>query len=1297
MPRLMNSVYTRCSSSQHQRLLPWLLGLCLLLSACASHAAERPAFRSFSHERLERNVVSLNGTWALYWQALLDPELLAAALLSQDDAALPLEPWASGLPEPLRIQVPDFWSRYRQHSRFLTDQGQATYALRLRLPDNYDAYTQRTYGLALGIVDGAYRVWLHDGDSAQLLAARGFLDGHEAPEGIPRLEPFVSFRAANPDVLLVVHLRNDSAAPSGIVRSVTLGYEEQMKRWHSRSLISNSISLGSLLIIGIFFCAFFLLRPQDRATLLFALMCLGLAALQGLEFFRIGLSSPWTLALTVTLAWSVGLCFSGFLQTLFAPVVHVPRWLYGLAFTLFAATLLALLLPLVWYGVAQGLLNISIGLFAVYNSLGLAKALWYRQPYALLISISAFLFLLVIVTPLFTQNSLLLSALPLVTVVFAFDQSLIFIVRSAKAMNRVERVSLDLERSNATLEARVLERTARLSTLHRISQQLNRAKGDKEILQSVLSAFDDPDLGALLQYIDLDSHGQPEWLEVVALQIPQAPNNGRYHALGERYYIPDFASTRSWFDAPHHHQPILLHNIRNDLPADDPLREVLLAFEVEAAVIVPLSHAGRWVGLLYFIWSQPHSFDSYALQLYEALPSLIAPVVENQRLIARLEQKVAERTAELREKLRLVARFRALANATSDFIAYTDLEGKVLEINRAGLALLGYQDPDKRPQTLAAYTMFADSSPSPEQASKQNSEQDAAISESSEARSLAAQQKVLAIVFEQGIFTSEGLLRHRQGHNIPVSQVISRLDDDKGQAMGFGVIARDISSRKRDEALLQQAKDEAEAANRAKSLFLANMSHELRTPLNAILGFSQLLQRDSDLSDGQHEHLRIIMQSGEHLLDLINDVLEMSKIEVGRSEYHPTSFDLLHSLQDIEAMMHLRAERKGLYMQLFIDDDLPRYIESDARKLRQVLLNLLSNAIKFSDQGTISLHVSAQLLSADALEHLIQDGQHSRKAFKKLSGQHDSHALAHIFFSVQDQGRGIANDELPQLFQAFSQTSSGQQAQEGTGLGLSISRQFVQLMGGDIQVTSQLGQGSTFRFDILARVLPEAPQSPEISRRRVLGLRNTTEAPRILIVEDQAKSRLLLRRLLEAVGFSVREASNGQEGINAWQQWQPALIWMDMRMPVMDGYEATRYIKARDPQTCIIALTASAFESERQAILAVGCDDLLHKPFREEEIFACMAKHLGLQYCYQEDENSSSPASSQSPQLASAELLRSLPTPWQQALHQAATQADAEEIASLLGEIRHNYPQLAQALHELADDFRFDTIIAWTA
>ncbi|MGA9380500.1 MAG: PAS domain S-box protein [Phormidium sp.] len=490
-------------------------------------------------------------------------------------------------------------------------------------------------------------------------------------------------------------------------------------------------------------------------------------------------------------------------------------------------------------------------------------------------------------------------------------------------------------------------------------------------------------------------------------------------------------------------------------------------------------------------------------------------------------------------------------------------------------------------------------------------------------------------------------------------------------------IVRDITERKQVEEVLQKALAAAQAASISKSRFLSHMSHELRTPLNAILGFSQVMARSNSLSSEQQEQLKIINRSGEHLLNLINDILSMSKIEAGQVTVNENRFDLYQLLEDIEQMLCFKADAKGLQLIFERAANVPQYIETDESKLRQILINLLGNALKFTNEGSIYLRA-------------------------KLGNREQDKSL--IIFEVEDTGPGIAPEEISTMFDPFVQTETGRQSMQGTGLGLPISRQFVRLMGGDIIVQSQLGKGTIFTFDIRFKQVVAIPEKSSLTPKQVIGLQPNQPTYRILIVEDIAENRLLLVKLLKPLGFEVQEAVNGQEAIALWSTWQPHLIWMDMRMPIIDGYEATKQIKALQqqrltieniPKTVIIALTASAFEEEQSSIFSVGCDDLVCKPFQELELFEKMAQYLGVRYIYA-DKNQSASLNSATPKKLQIEDLKVMPTQWIEELHQAVLCVNDDIILELVKQIPETEAALANTLTDLVNNFRLDLILKLT-
>ena len=403
---------------------------------------------------------------------------------------------------------------------------------------------------------------------------------------------------------------------------------------------------------------------------------------------------------------------------------------------------------------------------------------------------------------------------------------------------------------------------------------------------------------------------------------------------------------------------------------------------------------------------------------------------------------------------------------------------------------------------------------------------------------------------------------------------------------------------------LIEAKQSADLANSAKSEFLAKMTHELRTPLNAILGFCQLLCRDTSTTESQRDTLNIINRSGEHLLDLINDVLEMSKIEAGQTEVRRDRFEVERLIRSVHEMLQLKAGEKGIELNLTVESTLPREAFSDRSKIRQILLNLLGNAVKFTEEGHVSLTVRSEAGKADELK---------------------------LHFAIEDTGRGIEAHELPTLFQKFRQTESGKLSHQGTGLGLAISKHFIELLGGKIEVRSVYGKGTVFEFFVVCEpAVDRSVPNPEAEAGRVLGIADGQPIPKILIVEDQPVNRVLLKRLLASVGFEIIEAENGKIAADNWQKWKPDLIFMDQDMPIMNGNEATRSIVASAGGASnappIVALTAYALEDTKRAAIDAGCRGFLTKPFKNSEIFALIANELGLRYVFSgEDQSAEEP------------------------------------------------------------------------
>lgn len=503
----------------------------------------------------------------------------------------------------------------------------------------------------------------------------------------------------------------------------------------------------------------------------------------------------------------------------------------------------------------------------------------------------------------------------------------------------------------------------------------------------------------------------------------------------------------------------------------------------------------------------------------------------------------------------------------------------------------------------------------------------------------------------------------------------------------FGTV-QDITERKLVEEALKEATEAAQAANRAKSIFLTNMSHELRTPLNAVLGFAQMLNRASNLTPQQRDYLATIQRSGDHLLTLINDILDMAKIEAGRATLNATSFSITRLLGELEALFGMRATQKQLHLQITCADDVPRFITTDEVKLRQVLINLLSNALKFTDAGSVTLRVSVAYPTPQ----------------QAADGNGIAVAHFHLHFEVADTGIGIPPEELPQIFEPFMQSRNTSHVHEGTGLGLAISRKFVHLMGGELQVQSKPGCGSIFTFTICVEHAVATNQEDDAPPpRRIIGLEPEQPVYRLLIVDDQPGNRHLLTSMLAMPGFALHEASNGEEAFYLWQRWQPDLIFMDLRMPGIDGIEATRRIKASAPEAppSIIAVTADLMEEQHTNLEAAGFAGVIHKPFQETIIYDVLQHHLRVAFLYApEDENphtgaaraDGSGANGYTPILTAAGLA-ALPPDLLATLEYNIILADFSQLQQIVGQIRTHDAAVADALAMYVDQFDYEQIL----
>lgn len=647
------------------------------------------------------------------------------------------------------------------------------------------------------------------------------------------------------------------------------------------------------------------------------------------------------------------------------------------------------------------------------------------------------------------------------------------------------------------------------------------------------------------------------------------------------------------------------------------------------------------------------------------------------RIKADLEQLVVARTSELQASEN---RLRVVIDTLPQYIFWKRRDSVYLGCNQKFAELAGLDSPaqiyGKTDYDLAWRTEEAD------------------FFQACDRRVMDSDQAELGIVEAQ--HQADGQKAWLETNKVP-------LHNPQGEVVGILITFHDITERKQaEESLqqlnieLQQAKEAAEGANQAKSEFLAHMSHELRTPLNAILGFSQLLQRQPNFSQTQREQLSTISDSGEHLLDLISDVLEFSKLEVGKAQLNASAFNLHELLDSLHSMLQLKAQNKGLVYTYNLQPELPQYIYTDERKLRQILLNLVGNAIKFTQTGSVTLNT--QVLKPS-----------SSPPNESLGCQE----TIQLQFQVIDTGVGIALADLEKIFQAFEQSRSGHNLSQGTGLGLPISRQFAQIMGGNLLVSSELGQGSTFVVTIAAGIVDAATMQPcSVKYRRVLGMMPEQAQHKILVVDDHQQSRESLVSFLKSIGLTdIEEARDGQEALEKTCQEQPDLIWMDLNMPKMDGWEVMRQIRARDLWPVIITLSANAFQEDETYAGIVGCDDFLSKPYRENEIISKLVQHLNIEFIYEDEQEPLEPKrehlherdeqgsyqtapSPLNPATAQIPLsLAPLSENWRQSLQQAAQGADHDRMLALLNDLPDGQRGLRTSLQRLINDFQYEILL----
>jgi PAS domain S-box-containing protein len=653
----------------------------------------------------------------------------------------------------------------------------------------------------------------------------------------------------------------------------------------------------------------------------------------------------------------------------------------------------------------------------------------------------------------------------------------------------------------------------------------------------------------------------------------------------------------------------------------------------------PLVSRGRTIGVLSLVTTKHRDFSAGEITFLQAICGAAAVSIDN----ALIHQDIQRRAEKLAGEIALQKQYAEnVVRSITDGVLTVDTENRIVSWNRGAQAITGYAAEEAVGHLCEELGLHFDA----------------------EGRTL-CQSEGCPIEEIRRTYLPVGArevsARHRDGRTLTVSISAAPLHDDKGEFQGVVMVFRDVS---RERELV----DGIQRADRAKSAFLASVSHEIRTPMNAIMGFTQLLLRDPSLTAGQRQYLETIGRSSEHLQTLIDDVLEMSKIEAGRVSVQSSTFNLRALVADLTGMFRLRTESKRLRFEVEVPDEVPESVVTDERKLRQILINLLGNAIKFTEQGHVLWRMRVE--STDAL------------AFR-------------LVVDVDDSGPGIAASDRERIFDPFEQAAAGVRV-GGTGLGLAISRQFARLLGGDLTVTSEVGRGSCFHVEIPLGQDDSERLHVEVPSRRVVGIKPTADPYRVLVVDDQPENRKVMSRMLEAVGFRIREANDGAEAVTSFAEWEPHAILMDMRMPKMGGAEAIRQIRAtaagRTP--FILAVSASAFDENRQQALAAGADDFLSKPFREADLLERLRAPLGVEYISADLPAPRAPGPTVVGSDGSANsTLAALPSSLREEIHTAAVHADYDRLMGLADQLAALDADGARLLRQTVERFDYQKLI----
>ncbi len=635
-------------------------------------------------------------------------------------------------------------------------------------------------------------------------------------------------------------------------------------------------------------------------------------------------------------------------------------------------------------------------------------------------------------------------------------------------------------------------------------------------------------------------------------------------------------------------------------------------------------------------------------------------------VLLKMGQKIESSVSELQETGRYLAE---LKHTSPDAVFVYSADGRITDMNQTAWKMFGYEDhpqvlvQDFIDQNLEILPVISHQMLLEKLDEKKEIFEWTALNSSQEEFPVLIRLRNFEVGGKKHLLTFVTDITEQKKNEERLKQFTEQLESMVGE--------RTVELEKVNRFLTAE-KDKAESSNRAKSVFLANMSHELRTPLNSILGFSQLVGKSEQIGEQGREYLEIISRNGKHLLMLINQILDLSKIEAQNLQIKNTTFNFINLLHDLEKQFTLKAAHKPIDIRFQLDTGLPVFVDADETKLRQILNNLLGNALKYTRKGEIKTVVTVCPSESDGM----------------ITHQ------AQIQFQVSDTGVGIASKDQEQIFEVFTQSSDESGYNEGTGLGLAICKRFVELMGGNISLSSRPGKGSVFSFQLRLQVVDSADLVHPHSQR-VIGIKPDSKQQRVLVADDNSDNRLLLLSIMKNVGLEIKEVKNGKEALESWRAWKPHLIFMDIRMPVMNGFQVIQRIRDEEPEkeTNIIAVTAGTYKEEKNKILTTGCNEFISKPYLEEDIYQVLHDYLGLEFEYYSHEEAQSCKSVSTTMDGISDQLKAIPLVLWDDLEKATLRGDADRINELLESMYDISGSSAGYVENLANDFRYDEIL----